>query len=372
MRVKLVDPSAFTPPYDHALAGALARAGADVELVTSRFLYGPVPREDGYRVTEAFYGRTARRGLDARGRRAFKLAEHVPDMLRFRRDGIGADVVHYQWLTVPALDRLLLPAARPRAFTVHYPLPRSRTGLATQRALLRSMDAVVAHSEHGARGLREDVGLDPGRVHVIAHGAFDYLTRLPEERPLPPDLAAVEGPVILFFGLLRPYKGIDVLLDAFRSVTGAELWIAGMPRMPLDSLLERASRVPGTVRFVPRFIPDPEIPAFFRRADLVVLPYREVEQSGVLYTGLAFAKPMVLSAVGGFPEVVERHGAGRLVPPGDPWALAEAVEELVSDPAERERLATAARAAADGPYSWDEIAARTIGLYAELLDRPAA
>ncbi|MEA2273325.1 MAG: hypothetical protein QOI98_2033, partial [Solirubrobacteraceae bacterium] len=58
MRIQLVDPSAFTPPYDHALAAALARAGADVELVTSRFLYGPVPRAEGYRVTELFYRRT--------------------------------------------------------------------------------------------------------------------------------------------------------------------------------------------------------------------------------------------------------------------------------------------------------------------------
>ena len=98
MRVQIVDPSAFTPPYDHALSGALARAGADVELVTSRFLYGPVPREDGYRVSESFYRRTADRGLDAPARRAFKLAEHVPDLLRFRR-AEHPEIVHWQWLT---------------------------------------------------------------------------------------------------------------------------------------------------------------------------------------------------------------------------------------------------------------------------------
>ena len=85
MRIQLVDPSAFTPPYDHALAAALARAGADVELVTSRFLYGPVPSADGYAVTEHFYRRSTRRGLGARGRVPVKLAEHVPDMLRYRR-----------------------------------------------------------------------------------------------------------------------------------------------------------------------------------------------------------------------------------------------------------------------------------------------
>src|SRR3989440_84726 len=220
MRIQLVDPSAFTPPYDHALAAALARAGADVELVTSRFLYGPVPREDGYRVTEWFYRRTGRRGLEARGRIALKLAEHVPDMLRYRGHAAEADLVHYQWLTVQPLDVHLLPAKRPRVLTAHDILPKEprRGQVGATRRLLRRMDAVVVHSEHGAARLREEAGVDPERVHVIPHGAFDYLTRQPDERPLPEELAQVEGPVVLFFGLLRPYKGVDVLLDAFRSV----------------------------------------------------------------------------------------------------------------------------------------------------------
>ena len=71
------------------------------------------------------------------------------------------------------------------------------------------MDAVVAHSEHGARRLRDEVGLPADRVRVIPHGAFDYLTRLPEEKPLPEELQGAEGPVILSFGLLRPYKGLE-------------------------------------------------------------------------------------------------------------------------------------------------------------------
>ena len=366
MRVQLVDPSAFTPPYDRALAAALARGGAEVELLTSRFLYGAVPEPDGYRARECFYRRSAARGLDAPARRAFKAAEHLPDMLRFRRHA-EADVLHYQWLTMPPLDVHLLPKTRPRVMTAHYILPPhpSQRQLSTARRLFGSMDAVIAHSEYGASRLREQVGLDPASVRVIPHGAFDYFTRLPEEKPLPAELEGAEGPVILFFGLLRPYKGLDTLLRAFRELQGAELWIVGNPRIDLEPLRRLAAEAPGRVRFVTRFVEDAEVPAIFRRADIVVLPYRDAEQSGVLYTGLAFAKPLVLSAVGGFPEVAVT-GAARLVPPEDPDALAEALAELAASPEARERLAAAARAAAAGPYSWDSIASQTLALYEEL------
>jgi glycosyltransferase involved in cell wall biosynthesis len=369
VRIQLVDPSAFTPPYDHALAAALARAGADVELVTSRFQYGPVPRGEGYKVNEFFYRRTVERGLESRARMALKLAEHVPDMLRYRRQAAEADLVHWQWLTVQPLDVRLLAPKRPRVLTAHDVIPREpRPGqIAATRRLVDRMDAVVVHSEHGAGRLRDELGLDAERIRVIPHGAFDYLTRQQDERPLPAELAEVEGPVVLFFGLLRPYKGIDVLLEAFREVEGAELWIVGMPRMPVEPLREAAARCGATVRFVPRFVTDPEIPAFFRRADLVVLPYREIDQSGVLYTALAFGKPMLLSAVGGFTEVEQDHGAAQLVPPGDPATLAAALNELLSNEGARERLAEAAREAAAGPYSWDGIAERTMALYRELL-----
>src|SRR5262249_4759240 len=155
MRVQLVDPSAFTPPYDRALAAALARAGADVELLTSRFLYGPVPQAHGYRVEELFYRDSADRGLDAPARRARKLLAPLGDMRRFRSRADG-DLVHYQWLTVPALDAHLLPPARPRVMTAHYVLPPTPSvrQIGVARSVFGRMDAVIAHSEHGAGRLR--------------------------------------------------------------------------------------------------------------------------------------------------------------------------------------------------------------------------
>ncbi|MFN8216705.1 MAG: glycosyltransferase family 4 protein [Solirubrobacterales bacterium] len=368
MKVLQVDPSAFTPPYDRALCAALARAGAEVELATTRFLYGSVPPAEGYAVSERFYRRTAARGLQSSGRLALKGAEHLPDMLRFRREA-AADVVHYQWLTVPSADVHLLPPLRPRVITAHYILPPrpSRRAIRAARRVYDRMDAVVAHSEHSARRLREEVGLPAERVRVIPHGAFDYLTRLPEEKPLPAELAGAEGPVVLSFGLLRPYKGLENLLEAFGEVEGAELWVVGNPRMSVEPLHELAALTGARVRFITRFVEDAEIPAIFRAADVVVLPYLDAEHSGVLYTGLAFGKPLVLSAVGGFPEVAD-GGAARLVEPGDTGALAATLRELIADPAAREQLAAAAREAAAGPYSWDAAARLTLDLYRELLE----
>jgi glycosyltransferase involved in cell wall biosynthesis len=371
MRVQVVDPPAFTPPYDRSLCAALARAGCDVELLTSRFSHGPVPAAEGYSVREDFHRRSAARGPAAPGRRGLKLAEHLADMVRYRRNAGPTDVVHYQWLPVPALDSRLLPAVRPRVFTAH-DLVRdqdaSRPPSQGMRRLLGRMDAVVTLSEYGARRLREEADVPPERVRVIPHGAFDYLTRLPDEAPLPDELAAVSGPVVLCFGLIRPYKGVDVLLEAFRAVEGAELWIVGRPLgMSLDPLYDLAELARATIRFVPRFIPESEIPAFFRRADLVVLPHRAAEQSGVLYVALAFGKPIVVSAVGGLAEVAEAHGAARAVPPEDPQALAAAITELLHDEPARDRLSEAARAAASGPFSWDRVAEETVSLYRELL-----
>jgi glycosyltransferase involved in cell wall biosynthesis len=408
MRVHVVDPSAYTPPYDHALCAALGRRGAQVELITSAFAYADAPTPNGYQVRELFYRHAVGRP-GSRIRLASKLAQHLPDMVRYRGAARTADVVHFQWLPVQPLDAHLLPR-RPLVLTAHDLLPREpRPGqVRAQRRLYDACDALVAHSEYGRRQLVESLGIEPAKVHVIHHGAFDHLLEQAPEVPLPHELALVRGPVVLFFGLLRPYKGIEVLLDAWRGLAGAwthhahswphharawphharaepdharaepdhlraepnharaELWIVGRPRIPLEPL--RATAPPG-VRFVPRFIPDAELPAYFRRADVVVLPYLRTERldfSGVLATAMAFGRAVVASDVGGFSEVAAADGL-RLVPPGDSSSLRQALAELIEDSSVRERLAAGARAAAAGPYSWDQAAAQTIALYRRLL-----
>ncbi len=114
VRVHVVDPSAFTPPYDDALCRALAAAGAEVKLYTSRFAYAALAPPEGYERREFFYRASPGVGRP-RLRLASKLLQHVPDMLRYRAAARAADVVHFQWLTIQHVDRYLLPARRSAA-----------------------------------------------------------------------------------------------------------------------------------------------------------------------------------------------------------------------------------------------------------------
>ncbi len=313
-----------------------------------------------------------------RVRMAGKLAQHVPDMLRYRRVARAADVVHFQWLPVQHLDAHLLPverradgARRPLVLTAHDVLPREpRPGQrAAQRRLYDRFDAIVVHSEHGRSRLIEELAVDPERVQVIPHGVFTHLAQASADArlsaPASPPPFQTDALVVLCFGLMRPYKGIDVLLEAWREIEHAELWIAGMPRMDISALRAAA---PPRVRFVARFIGDDELPAYFERADLVVLPYLQADQSGVLFTALAFGKPLLLSDVGGFPELAST-GAARVVAAGDARALANALAELLGDRAALTEMCVRARAAAHGRYSWDAVADAHVELYTRLLQR---
>ena len=407
MRVHIVDPSAYTPPYDHALCSALAAAGAEVDLYTSRFNYGPAPAPRGYVRHEHFY-RLAHGAFGSRSAgsapaaapgprshvgQAAKLLEHVPDMLRYRRLAQSADIVHFQWLTVQPLDLHLLPRRLPGSrgprlvLTAHDIMPREpRPGQrAAQARLYERFDAIVVHSEHGRARLTDELGVDGRRVHVIPHGVLAPWSGGQATEPasstngagLPPGFAEFDGTVALFIGLLRPYKGLDLLIEAWRALErrsaslpagdGAEhrreLWVVGMERMDIGALRAQA---PGDVRFLTRFVSDAELGAFLRRADLVVLPYREIDASGAAFSALGAAAPLLLSDAGGFPEIAAT-GAARTVPAGDPKALAAALGELLADPGARARMAQQARAAAGGVYGWEGIAATTLELYGRLL-----
>ena len=205
---------------------------------------------------------------------------------------------------------------------------------------------------------------------MIHHGAFAHLAALPPA-PLEPSLAAVEGPVVLFFGLLRPYKGLDTLLEAWRGVDGRR---AVDRRAAADGAA--LARSPPGVRFVPRFVSDAELAAFFRRADIVVLP---VLADRAAWTSRACSRPRWPSAARSWSATsaalgeVAAQGAARLVAPDDAGALRAALVELIEDPGARER-ARGGRAGggAAGRTRGTPPARQTLALYRSLGDRPTS
>ena len=349
MRVVLADPPAFTPPYDHELAAALARAGADVELVTAPFRFGPRPAADGYRLAERFHRRSSRIERP-RLRLAVKALEHPLAMRRLART--RADVLHLQWLAAPELDRFLLRARAPLVFTAHDLLPR-RTAHRTRlwRALFSRFERIVVHSERGRAELA-DFGVPPERLRVIPHPVF---------RSEPP--RRDDGRTVVSLGVIRPYKGLGDAVEAVLRVPGARLLVAGDPRIPLDGVRAKAGdRAEWRLGYLDR----PELDRALSESTVAVFPYgAELDQSGALLQALGAGVPAVVYDVGGLGEVVARFAAGRVVPPGDVAALAAALRELLDD---RTALAAAREGAerARGALTWDAAARAHLELYDEV------
>ncbi len=332
MRVVIADPPAFTPPYDHDLAAALARAGADVELITSRFRFGDVAAPEGYRRRELFYPLSSRLFGRSRLRLPLKAVEHPLGLARLA--ATAADVVHVQWLAAPELDARLLRHRAPLVLTAHDLLPRrtaAKTGL-WRRAFGR-FERIVVHSENGREALAA-FGVPAGKLRVIPHPVS----------PSDPERHD-DGRTVLALGLVRPYKQLEHAREAVARVAGAELRVAG------DSNA---------------FLPEAEIDLALAESTVAIFPYRaELDQSGALLRALGAGLPAVVYDVGGLAEPVRAFGAGRVVAPDDVDGLAAAVSELLDD----ESALAAARAGAlraRAELTWDAAAQAHLELYREL------
>lgn len=341
MRVLLADPPAFTPWYDHELAAALARAGAEVELATSRFRFGEIPAPAGYRRSERFYPLSSRLFRRSRLRLPLKAVEHLGVMASLGR--ARADVLHLQWAALPQAD-VRLRFRSPSVFTAHDLLPR-RTASRQElwRRLLGRFDRVVVHSRRGRETLAE-LGID---ARVIPH-------------PVYPSAAtrADDGATLLAFGVIRPYKGLGDSVEVVRRLTDTRLVVAGDPAMPLDGLRD-APRTDWRLGYLSQ----QELDRALSEASVALFPYRaELDQSGALLQALGAGVPAVVYDVAGLGELVSSYGAGRVVPPGDVDAFTEAVRELLADPASAREGAERARR----ELTWDASAAQHLELYREL------
>ena len=364
-------PDGGHPEYVHELMTAMAQEEPDRELrlVTSARLH-PRFRSTDY-VIEAelpvLTGRAGSRGLIRwvtdrvlPGRRP----ESVFLAIMKRRPGQVVHLQEYHPLLMPAHIRKLRAAGHRVAVTVHNVDPHDRPGGVPltlyrrwQIRAWRRADLLLVHSEANAAALRHRLGPLRPRVEVTPHGIWST----PDD-PQPP---AADSRRLLFFGVLRDNKGLDVLLESLPLLPQVHLTIAGETPDPayartISDLVAAAPRSQVTWRA--GFVEPEGVAPLFTSSSAVVLPYTRFEaQSGVLHLAIAHGRPVVVTDVGGMAETVRRFDCGEVVASGDPRALAEGIARLW----EPGRLARAAAGttAARQQLSWRSTARRTLQAY---------
>ena len=378
MRIALVDPSLYTWPYDVALADALRRAGHEA-IVFGKALPKTDQRHGDPRLAPVFYRSMADVAKGQQARALFlarKGASHLASMVRLVRTlrRWRPDVIHIHWLLFPLVDRAFLATLRriaPLVLTVHDTNPfNDNPALGLQAvgaiAILRRFDRLIVHTDQGVERLAHH-GVQRNRVARIAHG----LLHEPAAPPPPPPFLAGDGKLTLLqFGLIKPYKGIDLLIRAAAGLppgirTNVVIRVVGRPEMDIAPLtaLARELAVEDVVHFDFRFVPDSDLDRMMAGADVLLFPYREIEASGVLLSALAWRRPVIATRIGLFAELISDGQDGLLVPREDPDALRAAITRLVSEPGLLARLAAGSDRLARQVPSWDAIARETTAVY---------
>ena len=371
MKVAMIDAGSFSLPYDHALCEALTARGVDVLFARAQYTPGPWDQPN-YRTWTQFHRRSqteqARR-YPKRVRQLLKGLEHFGDLGRLVKvlRNERPDAIHFQWLPLPVLDlRALrqLESVAPLVLTLHdttlFHGAASSVfqGLGLQRAI-QKFDRIVVHTEFSrSRAIRTGLAR-PEQLVVIPHGPFSFYRTIGS-----PPRVTDDKLTILFFGSIKPYKGLDLLIEALAHLPDgirdrARLVVAGEPSVNMEPMRQsaRALGVEGMIEWKLGFIPEVGVAPLFENAAVVALPYREIDQSGVLLTAAAFARTVVATRVGGVPEMLGDGGErGLLADSVTPQSIGAALTRALSDGPLRERLGGALQRWCDEHHSWQSAA----------------
>lgn len=364
MRVLFVIPSPVggTVQYTHNLANALVDLGHEVLVATAiDFELKPFARR--YDVVEVFDGTTPHPGRFAALLRAVRR--------------LSPQVIHFQGAQHPEFYLLMWSVLRPFTgarfvWTPQDVLSNARRPwhMKTYRAVYRRMEHVFLNARQNAGMISDYFGVTPDRVTVLPIPDLVAFAR-DDLVPEPPNDVPPGRRLVLCFGLIEPRKGIDTLIDAFAHVRArapeAFLLVVGKALTDVEPYRQAITRhgLEADARIVDRYATFAELVGLFRTAHVVTLPYHQGWNSGVLATAFGFGKPVVVTAVGGFDEVVASGHTGLVVPPRDPVALADALVAALTDPDLYGRMAAAA--AVEGTKaSWQAVATTTAEAYRRL------
>ncbi len=345
--VLMLDPCCYSPFYNCNLSASLIRHGWHVRLLTSEFPFEKIAVPDHTHIQTFFFSQILANSFIHRHdalRGVCKTIFYPLEMVRFthylEKTATERGILHIQWANIPCLDKRFWQKWKDLGwrivFTAHDPEPLQGTASlqvsANRSTLLRHADAVLVHS-HAGRKILIDQGLNEATIHEIPMGP----TILTEMQPIPQKTARdrlnipADSPTLLFFGFIKNYKGLDVLLKALGAVclvfANTRLLVAGRLMDSFgryQSLIAHSSLAPH-VQWHLHFISSTDIPLYFSAADVVVIPYRQASSSSVVDLAHYFGKPVVATTTGGLPEQMRPEEGDRLIPPGSPELLAQAL-----------------------------------------------
>ncbi|MBL8376624.1 MAG: glycosyltransferase family 4 protein [Burkholderiales bacterium] len=330
---------------------------------------------DCARVIEAFPEYWGRSGRFA------KLMDQLAAMLmltreiwRHRHGAIHVQFFRVAWMEMP-LYLLLRPLMARLIVTAHNALPHERRFWHkwTARVWYRRLDCIHVLSRHTGEILQSQFGVAAERILYAPHGCYARFLR-----DHPPAAAAgtrerlgvaLGEHLVLYCGLMRPYKGVDRLIDAATRLAtpGTRIHAAGRCAEPLlGELRDRLKKADLGERFrlVPQFVENQELSDLLAAADLVVFPYHHIYQSGAVLLAMTYGKAVLTSDLAGFREYVRHGESGWICDTTDPVAFGAAIDLLMRDEALRNRLSSAARLACETEFAWDQIAHAIAGAYA--------
>ncbi len=264
------------------------------------------------------------------------------------------DIVHFTneniWLTglAPLLSRRLV-------WTLHDPQPHSGDSLRkkiSMRMLAKFSKKIFVHYRFNFE-MAQQTGIDPSKLVVIPHGDYNFYEKYKRSDIKPRRM-------ILFWGRIRPYKGVETLIDSATLLPeDVEIVIAGEGAGIYESRVKDDSRI----KLLDRFLDEKEISQLCQECSLVVTPYIDASQSGIVPVAYAFSKPVVATNVGALPEQVEDGVTGLLVPPSSPDRLAEAMVKIVDDPVLAQLMGEAGYRKSHTDMAWDSIAEQVYSTY---------
>jgi D-inositol-3-phosphate glycosyltransferase len=250
----------------------------------------------------------------------------------------------------------------------------------TLRIQYRLANHIFVHTEQMRRELIEEFGVPDKRVTTVPFGINNAVpnTRLTSAEAKRRLGIRETDKAMLFFGRIKPYKGIEYLIDAFRLLLRTRqdyrLIIAGRADKGdsywtslFNEVRDYTQR--GSAIIIPEFIPDDETEVYFKAADVLVLPYRRIYQSGVLFLGFSFGLPALVTDVGSLRDEIVEGQNGFVVKPEDPVALADAIERYFASDlyADLDRRRNDIKSHANQRHSWEDVAHTTMNVYAKLL-----